>query len=247
MRLFAFVSVIPALALFACSPPSAGSGSGTDSEGDSSSSASTDSPTTTNSTAGGTCIPGQSVACACNDGQTGAQVCNASGTGYDACMCSGSTATSGPSTTVTTTGDATTNATTGDVTASGGSSTGVDASTGDVSSTGSTGDGSSTGGSSTGGGGDAFGPCPGGNDNECQPGEMCVTGQTMMGMWSLCTSGTCQGNGDCDSNACADAPGDGMFQLYCVGQTCSQNNPCPMGQTCVAGFGMNPQSVCLWF
>lgn len=244
MRVFAFITLIPALVLAtACGTTPAGSGSGTDSDGEgSSSSASTGNPTTTNSTAGSVCIPGQSVACTCNGGESGAQVCNASGSGYEPCMCSGGTATTGPGTSATTS-DPT--ATTGDVTATGGS-TGVDASTGDVSSTGSTG-GSSTGGSSTGGGGgNAYGPCPGGNDNECQPGEMCITGQTMMGMWSLCTTGTCQANGDCDSNACADAPGDGMFQQYCVGQICSQNNPCPMGQTCVAGFGMNPQSVCLW-
>ena len=68
----------------------------------------------------------------------------------------------------------------------------------------------------------------------------------MQGPWSICTTGTCQGNGDCDSNVCADAPGDGQFQAYCLLQTCSNMNPCPMGMACIAGFGMGNPSVCLW-
>lgn len=184
------------------------------------------------------CTPGQSVPCVCNDGQNGAQVCNDGGT-FDACECTGGTSNTTTTTTTTTDGTSTTDLSTSttDLTASSGSS--------GASTSGSTG-GSSSGGSSSGGGGQNYGPCPSGDDAECQPGETCITGMSMMGMWSICTEGTCMGNGDCGTDVCADAPGDGQFQFYCLLQTCNMQNPCPMGMTCFPGFGMGTPAVCLW-
>lgn len=183
------------------------------------------------------CTPGQSVPCVCNDGQNGAQVCNAGGT-FDACECTGGTSDTTTTTTTTTDGTSTTDPSTSttDLTASSGSS--------GASTSGSTG--SSSGGSSSGGGGQNYGPCPSGDDAECQPGEICINGMSMMGMWSICTEGTCMGNGDCSTDVCADAPGDGQFQFYCLLQTCNMQNPCPMGMTCFPGFGMGTPAVCLW-
>ena len=91
-----------------------------------------------------------------------------------------------------------------------------------------------------------YGPCPNGEDSECLDGETCVTNQD--NTWSLCTPGECQGNMQCDTipmDICADLPGDGQFQGYCVPQACNQDNPCPDGMECVNGFGMNP-NVCVW-
>jgi hypothetical protein len=73
-------------------------------------------------TAGGSCTPGQSVACAGPAGCSGFQACNASGTGFNTCDCGGgsgggSTTSSGTATTTSTTGS-------GGATGSGGGGTG---------------------------------------------------------------------------------------------------------------------------
>ena len=44
---------------------------------------------------GGSCIPGQSLACACSDGQQGAQSCLSDGSGFEACICAQPTGASG--------------------------------------------------------------------------------------------------------------------------------------------------------
>jgi hypothetical protein len=102
---------------------------------------------------------------------------------------------------------------------------------------------------STTGGNDAYGPCPGGEDSECQPGEVCVTGMSMMGPWNFCSPGECGNDDECDAapdDACADAPGDGEPIDYCVAQICDMQTPCPDGMICVPGFGMGTPAVCLW-
>lgn len=252
MRLHSFVALLPALLLVsACgSPPVQGTTAGDSDSGSSSGSTSGGSATTDN-TNGGACVPGDSVACSCNNGMMGAQVCNASGSGYEPCMCTGGTSTTNPTTdpTTTATTDPSTTApstTTGDVTASTGA---PDTTTTDTSASTGTTDTASTGAPDTTGGGDMpYGPCPGGQDSECLDGEICVTGNSMMMMWSICTTGECGGGGDCDvtpDDDCADAPGDGQFVEYCLPFICDMNNPCPMGMTCFPGF-MGQPSVCLW-
>ena len=44
---------------------------------------------------------------------------------------------------------------------------------------------------------------------------------------------------------CADAPGDGMPIDYCLPSDCDDQNPCPDGMDCFAGF-MGMGGVCLW-
>ncbi len=83
-------------------------------------------------------------------------------------------------------------------------------------------------------------------DSECLMGEVCITASN--NSWSLCTPGPCQNDNQCDHAAgdvCEDAPGDGQNAEYCVPQTCSQMNPCPMGMMCVDGINQLPD-VCLW-
>lgn len=221
------------------SDTSSGSSGSSDSASASSTSTSTTSASgsasdSNSSSGGGACVPGQSVACTCPNGLMGAQVCAQDGMSFGACECAGTTTTSGdPTTSSTTAMDTTT--------------TGVDPTT---STTGM--DTTTTTGGTTGGMQDPYGPCPGGNDNECLDGEQCVTGMTggMNGfMWSMCTSGTCMGNNQCDTipnDLCADLPGDGMFQGYCVPQQCGNNMPpCPDNMQCAPGFNNNP-GVCVW-
>src|SRR5690606_24079682 len=93
-----------------------------------------------------------------------------------------------------------------------------------------------------------YGPCPNG-DEDCAPGEVCVTGGQQGNNWTICTPGECEGEDDCDAtpdDVCADAPGDGVPLDYCLPATCSQQDPCPDGMQCYTGFGPNAQSVCLW-
>jgi chitinase len=47
---------------------------------------------------GGSCIPGQQIACACFNGAQGAQVCAANGNGYETCECDASASGNGSST-----------------------------------------------------------------------------------------------------------------------------------------------------
>ena len=91
---------------------------------------------------------------------------------------------------------------------------------------------------------------PGGEDSECAPGEVCITGNNMMTDWSLCTMPCMDPNGDeCmvdDQDGCSDLPGDGEFVLYCAPVLgCDMQDPCPMGMQCFAPFGMG-QTVCMW-
>ncbi len=45
--------------------------------------------TSSDTTSGGTCVPGMSIACTCPNGATGAQVCNSDGASYGPCECAG--------------------------------------------------------------------------------------------------------------------------------------------------------------
>ena len=108
-----------------------------------------------------------------------------------------------------------------------------------------------TGTDTTGGGDPLYQACPGGEDAECAPGEVCITGAAQQGQlpWSMCTSGTCMGDDDCavdDNDICADLPGDGQPIDYCVPMVCDDQNPCPDPMACVQGFGPNTPSVCVW-
>jgi uncharacterized protein YkwD len=110
---------------------------------------------------------------------------------------------------------------------------------------GTTGDGDGTTGDGD-GTNDPYGPCPSGNDSECEPGETCVLGNSQGQDWSFCSTGTCQNDGQCDTVAgdfCEDLPGDGVGQDWCVSYDCT-NMPCPSGMYCGAGFfGVD---VCVW-
>jgi hypothetical protein len=99
------------------------------------------------------------------------------------------------------------------------------------------------------GGDPLYQACPGGEDAECAPDEICVTGSNNGNDWSMCTSGGCRGDDDCavdDNDVCADLPGDGEPIDYCVPQTCGFQDECPDDMACVQGFGGGAPSVCVW-
>ena len=98
---------------------------------------------------------------------------------------------------------------------------------------------------------DPYGPCPSGDDADCAPGEICITGTQNGNDWSVCTPGECNGDGDCTEpgfpdQGCHDLPGDGQPINYCVPQTCNMMTPCPDGMQCYPGFGMGNPPVCAW-
>jgi hypothetical protein len=98
------------------------------------------------------------------------------------------------------------------------------------------------------GGDPLYQACPSGDDSDCAPGEICVTGNNNGMDWSMCTSGECGGDDECavdDDDFCSDLPGDGEPIDYCVPLACSMQNPCPMDMFCAQPFGMT-QPVCVW-
>ena len=91
-------------------------------------------------------------------------------------------------------------------------------------------------------------PCPGGSDDECGQGQVCVEGSSAGQDWNLCTS-PCDNADDCgfvDGDGCGDLPGDGEFFQWCSPVIdCSFGNPCPDGMECFQGFQNNP-AICMW-
>jgi hypothetical protein len=110
------------------------------------------------------------------------------------------------------------------------------------------GDGDSSAGDGDGDGGgnsEPYGACPSGGDSECATGEICITGTIDAMDWSLCTSGACTADAECDldmGDTCESLPGDDSTQEFCVSQVCD-TQPCPAGMHC--GTGVNAD-VCVW-
>lgn len=253
MHFSALVSLIPALLLAtACSStPSEGDDTGTGTGTGGSSEASTSENPTTGSP-DPACVPGQQIGCPCLDAPDGVQVCNAAGSGYEPCMCTGASGSDSDATTDATTNittdPATTDPATTDITTDPGTSTSGETTSGETTLPDATTFLSDTSAGESSTGGDApYGPCPGGTDEECLDGEQCVTGNANGMPWSICTSGECDFDAQCDAtrdDLCSDAPGDGEGVDYCLPFECDDNSPCPNGMNCIDSmFG---PSVCLW-